>query len=123
MTVGDSGNSIFVPTVGTRSRVIVREVIPGRAVSTVIFTHGAPRALTEIWSPSFPVLGAFSRFFQSLGFGVHNFIRPRATQFYHSPHKCGLLAIQGFRRGSQSSSRGDSFQRHNPGKSFWIYAW
>src|SRR6266545_4952227 len=58
MTIADSRESVFIPTIGARSCVVVREIVPG----------GAPRALAEIWPPAFPMLRALTRFFQTLLF-------------------------------------------------------
>src|ERR1051325_1439108 len=71
MTVGDARNSIFVPTVGARPRMIVREVIPGTAIRTVVFAHRAPSAFAQIWSPTLPVLRPSPGLFQSLLFRSH----------------------------------------------------
>src|SRR6266853_718755 len=43
----------------------MREVLPCVPVRAVVFTHGAPRALAEVGTPTLPVLPARSRFRQS----------------------------------------------------------
>src|SRR5205809_1869259 len=62
MTVGDSGDAVFIPTVCLRTRVIVRQVVPCRAVRAVVFADGSPCPFTQIRSPAFPVRRATARF-------------------------------------------------------------
>src|ERR1051326_4507937 len=73
--VRDSGNSVFIPTIGARAGMIVRKIIPGLPPWTVIFADGAPRPLAEIWSPALPVRDAISRFLQPLFFRRHEYLR------------------------------------------------
>ena len=49
-----SGYAIFAPAVGARPGLVVGEVIPCVAVFAVVFAHGAPLALAEVWSPLLP---------------------------------------------------------------------
>src|SRR6266700_355358 len=55
VAVAYSRYSVFTPTIGPGARVIVRQVIPGGAIGTVVLAHSAPGALTHIRSPAFPV--------------------------------------------------------------------
>src|SRR5947209_15314549 len=55
MAVADAADSVFIPAIGARARVIVRQIVPGRAICAVVFAHSAPRALTQIRSPTFPM--------------------------------------------------------------------
>src|SRR5262249_51371473 len=54
--VADAGDAVFVPAVRLRARVIVRHVVPRRAVRRVVLAHGAPRTLAQIGAPLLPVL-------------------------------------------------------------------
>src|SRR5579859_224871 len=65
MTVADTGNAVFIPAICARARLIMRKVIPGFAIRAVIFAHGAPRALTYVRSPAFPMGGAVARFLKA----------------------------------------------------------
>ena len=56
MAIADAGEAVFVPAVGARPRVVVREVVPGRAVRAVVLAHRAPGALAQIRPPALPVL-------------------------------------------------------------------
>ena len=60
MPITESGNAVFAPAVGTRARVIVREVVPPCTIRTVVFAHGtlngarstmAPIASSELFVP------------------------------------------------------------------------
>jgi hypothetical protein len=52
--VGDAGNPVFAPSIRARSRLIVREVVPGIAVGTIVFANRAPLPLAQVRSPFFP---------------------------------------------------------------------
>src|SRR5207237_1252883 len=54
VTVAKAGQAVFVPAVGARARVLERKVRPRIAVGAVVLAHTAPRALSQIWSPSPP---------------------------------------------------------------------
>src|SRR5207237_900484 len=58
--VADSGQAVLVPAIRARAGVVVREVIPRRAVRAVILADGAPGALGEVRPPALPVLGALA---------------------------------------------------------------
>src|SRR5262245_50863854 len=68
MPVADAGDAVFVPTIGPRPRVIVREVIPGLAVAGIVLAHRAPGAFAQIWPPSFPVFFGRARLLPSFLF-------------------------------------------------------
>src|SRR5436305_11270976 len=55
MPITKPGNTILVPAIRTRSRLIVREVTPGVSVRTVVLTDRTPRALAEIGPPALPI--------------------------------------------------------------------
>src|SRR5882724_2418967 len=71
MAVADAGDPIFIPAIGSRARVIVREVIPRRAIWAVILTHGSPSAFAYIGSPTLPMRAALAGFFESNLFSSH----------------------------------------------------
>ena len=41
-----------------RTRVIMREIVPGRAVGTIVFSNRAPGAFAQIRAPTIPIAGA-----------------------------------------------------------------
>ncbi len=55
--IADSGETVFVPPVSPRARVVMRKVIPGIAVGAVILSHGAPRTLAHVRTDRFPLAG------------------------------------------------------------------
>jgi hypothetical protein len=55
VTIAKTGDAIFIPTVGTRAGVIVREIAPGVATLAVILANSAPSALRQERSPTIPV--------------------------------------------------------------------
>ena len=55
--VREAGQPILAPAVGSRSGLVVREVLPGGAARAVILADGAPLALAEIRAPQVPVTG------------------------------------------------------------------
>ena len=55
VTIANAGDAIFIPTVGTRAGVIVREIAPGVATLAVILANSAPSALRQERSPTIPV--------------------------------------------------------------------
>ena len=76
--VGNPHDSVFAPTIRSRTRVVMRKEIPGCAVLAVIFTHGAPLALGKIGTPTPPVRLSIPRFFQAFFFGVHRLVSFKA---------------------------------------------
>src|ERR1700747_1957411 len=51
LLVADAGDAVFSPMIGTRSGLIMAEVIPGVAVLAVVFPHRSPLALTQVRPP------------------------------------------------------------------------
>ncbi len=54
-SVADAQQPVLAPTVGAAARVIVRQVIPRRAVRAVVLAHRSPLAVAEVRPPQFPV--------------------------------------------------------------------
>ena len=52
--VGQTGNAVFAPAIGSRSGMVVSKIVPGIAAFAVIFPDGTPLSFTQIWSPSLP---------------------------------------------------------------------
>ena len=69
LVVGDAEQAVLAPAVGARAGVVVREVVPGRAVWRVVLAHGAPLALGQVRPPAPPGRGALALLDQSLAFG------------------------------------------------------
>jgi hypothetical protein len=67
--VADSGDSVFSPAVGTRTRMIVGQKFPGSAAGAVVFADGSPLTLGKIRAPPFPVLFSSAIVFQADIFG------------------------------------------------------
>src|SRR6266508_2704481 len=68
LLVANARNSIFTPTVYATASMIMRKIIPGLAVFTIIFSYCPPLAFAEIGPPFSP-----TSLFQSLLFGIHDF--------------------------------------------------
>src|SRR5262249_29605936 len=68
VTIANSGETIFIPAVSARACMIVRKVVPGRAIGTVVFTHCPPSTLAQVRTPALPMFPTPPRFFQSLMF-------------------------------------------------------
>src|SRR5271157_1171463 len=58
LKVTDSRETVLAPTVGARSRMVVREVLPGRTVRAVVFPHCAPGALAHVRAEPLPPPGS-----------------------------------------------------------------
>src|SRR5882724_1534130 len=72
MAIADARESVLVPAIGARSRVIVWQVVPRGAMRAVVFTHGAPRALADVRPPALPMCLALTRLFEPLLLGSHS---------------------------------------------------
>src|SRR5262249_19093449 len=58
--VADPRYAIRAPAVGARASVVMREIIPGVAVCTIILANRSPLPLAEVGAPALPV--DFARF-------------------------------------------------------------
>ena len=63
LLVGDAGDAVLAPLVGTGARLVVGEVAPRVAVVAVILAHRAPLAFAQVGSPQLPRLCAGARQF------------------------------------------------------------
>src|SRR5204863_1784835 len=54
LDVAEAGEPVLTPVIGTRPRLVVREVVPRVAIRAVVFAHRAPLALAEIRPPQPP---------------------------------------------------------------------
>src|SRR5713226_3830894 len=64
MTVADPTDAVLPPTIRARTRVIVREKLPGRAPRTVILADRSPLPFGKIRPPALPVLLSNARFLE-----------------------------------------------------------
>ena len=53
--VGEPGDPVLAPSVRAAARVIVGQVVPEFAIRAVVFAHGPPLALAQVWTPAAPV--------------------------------------------------------------------
>ena len=88
VVVRDAGEPVLAPSVGARTRVVVGEGFPGRAVLRVVFAHRAPLAFAQVGAPALPVCRALARFLEPprLGAGWGGGLRP-SLRF--PPRECG----------------------------------
>ncbi len=49
--VGDAENAVLTPAIRPRTRVVMREVVPGRAVSRVVLPHRPPLPVGQVGPP------------------------------------------------------------------------
>ncbi len=70
--VGKSGDAVLPPAIGTAAGMIVRKIVPGIAMRTVVLAYRAPLALAQVRSPSFPGTGLAGALGQSALFFVHD---------------------------------------------------
>ena len=52
--VRDAGQTVLAPPVGSRTRLVVGEVVPGIPVGAVVLAYGSPLPLAQIRPPFFP---------------------------------------------------------------------
>ena len=57
LDVAEAGQPVLAPPVGPGPGVIVREVVPRRAVDAVVLANGPPLALRQVRAPQVPVAG------------------------------------------------------------------
>src|ERR1700722_3454759 len=77
VAVADPADAVLSPAIRARPRMLVRKILPRRAVRTVILADRSPLPLGKIRPPAPPVLGALVGFLQALLFGCHRVV-PRS---------------------------------------------
>ena len=80
LVVAKAADAVFVPTIGLAAGVIVGKEIPRVAIGAVVFAHGAPGPLADVWPPTLPIHLAGVVLDQSslLGIGCHRSDAPLA---------------------------------------------
>ena len=73
VVVADAADPVLAPAVRSRSRMVVGEVVPRRAVIAVILAHRAPLAVGEVRPPAPPVGRLARRFCETAIFGRGSF--------------------------------------------------
>jgi len=71
LLIGDASHAVLVPPVSAGARLVMAEVLPGRAVGAVVFTHRAPRTLGKIRAPKPPVFTASVLSLEARPLGIH----------------------------------------------------
>jgi hypothetical protein len=67
--VTETGETILTPVIGTRTGLVVAEIVPGVPVRAVVLSNSAPLAFTEVGSPLPPRYSLLQRFIQPLRLG------------------------------------------------------
>jgi hypothetical protein len=76
VAVTDTGKPILTPTVRFRTGEIMRKIIPGVPIGTIILSHRPPRALGDVGAPVVPRADrARKRFLETLVLGRHHILR------------------------------------------------
>src|SRR5262245_61094853 len=68
--IAKASHAIFVPATCAAARVIVRKIVPGIPICTVVFSHGSPGALAKIRTPAMPIGLTSVIFYQATLFRV-----------------------------------------------------
>jgi hypothetical protein len=68
LLVADAGQPVLAPVIGSGTRLIVGEVVPGVSVLAVVLANRAPLALTQVGAPFPPRDSGFARLVQPLLF-------------------------------------------------------
>src|SRR6185437_7763734 len=55
--VGEPGQAVLAPPVGTGTCVVMRQVAPGLTIGAVVLAHRTPLALAHVGPPQVPVAG------------------------------------------------------------------
>src|SRR6478672_10562110 len=53
--IANTGEAIFVPTICTGSRIIVRKRFPCLAITTVVLAYRSPCSFAQVRTPTFPM--------------------------------------------------------------------
>src|SRR5436305_10030064 len=73
VAVADSCQPVFSPAIHLGASLIMRQVVPGSAIGTVVFAHSSPRPLTQIRPPPLPINSTLLRLLKPLVFRCHNY--------------------------------------------------
>src|SRR5262245_7527410 len=83
--IAETGQPVLVPPVRPAPCVVVREVLPGVAIGTVVLANRAPRTLGDVCAPALPVRQALRLFNQTAVLGrrplARAHIRLRSSRF------------------------------------------
>src|SRR2546430_6712967 len=71
LVVGNSCQTIFAPAISTRTRLVMRQIVPGITVRAIILAHRAPLPVGEVRTPQVPALFLRIIFFDTRLLGVH----------------------------------------------------
>ena len=74
LIVADPCKPILAPVIGTRSRLVMREVVPGIAVLAIILADRTPLPLAQVRTPLFPGSFACASLLKSDVFDCHVFL-------------------------------------------------
>src|ERR1700735_5535569 len=79
VTIAETRNAVFTPTVRPGSRMVVRQIIPSVSISAVVFADGTPLPLRKVGSPALPMDFSLGAGFEALRFGCYrwHWIRSR----------------------------------------------
>src|ERR1035441_10247874 len=87
--VREAEQAVFAPTIGAAAGMVVREVIPDRAVRRIILPHGGPLALGEIGAPAFPVLFPHGVLRQPPDLSIHEY----SLHHFPAPRECSAPGL------------------------------
>src|SRR6267378_6916105 len=72
LVVANSGKAVFAPAISSRTRLLMRQIVPGITVRTIILAHRSPLAVAKVWSPQVPALFLRIIFFDTRLIGLHD---------------------------------------------------
>src|SRR5262249_9385184 len=67
--IANAGQTIFVPTIGPRTGMVVWKMLPSGPIGAVVLAHSAPGPFTEIGAPAFPMFLTARVLFEALLLG------------------------------------------------------
>ena len=100
LEIGEAADPVLAPAISAGARVLVREIIPGVAMSAVILPHRAPLPLAQVRAPEMPALLAMVILLKATLLGVHaavdrSFLR---MEIFREPGKVTLITIEDIAR-------------------------
>src|SRR5204862_6283551 len=66
VAVAETGQAVFVPTVGPATGLLKGKVVPGGSIRAVVLANRTPGPLSQVRPPALPVLAALTRRPESL---------------------------------------------------------